>query len=250
MPRPALVLIPGLLCDELVWQHQVRHFAGSHDVIVPMLDGFDSIPAMAASVLALAPGRFSLAGHSLGARIALEVIRQDAARVEALALLDTGVHPCMPGEPARRQELLALAYTRGMDAVAREWLPPMVHPDRRGDRAFMAPLEAMVERRTPATFRNQVTALLERPDAAPVLARIRCPTLVLCGREDGWSPPAQHEAMAAAIAGSVLTIVDACGHMAPVERPAEITRELQRWLASALAERNDARPSTHPVPSR
>ena len=100
----------------------------------------------------------------------------------------------------------------------------------------MKPLEAMVERRTPDTFRNQVEALLNRPDAGPLLASIRCPTLVLCGREDGWSPLAQHEQIAAAIRGSVLAVIDKCGHMAPFERPAEVTREL-----CALARLNESR---------
>jgi pimeloyl-ACP methyl ester carboxylesterase len=229
-PRPSLILIPGLLCDGTVWRHQIQAFAATHEVIVPALDEFDSIADMAAAVLARAPPEFVLAGHSLGGRIALEALRQAPLRVNRLALLDTGVHPCTPGEPVRRQELVSLAFAEGMHAVARAWLPPMVHPDRHAEPAVMGPLEAMVERRTPATFRNQVEALLNRPDATPVLASIRCPTLVLCGREDGWSPLAQHEAIVAAISGSVLAVIDECGHMAPFERPAEVTRELRRWL--------------------
>lgn len=229
-PRPALILIPGLLCDATVWKEQIEAFASTHEVIVPMLDGLDSIPGMAAAVLERAPPEFSLAGHSLGGRIALEAIRQAPARVTRLALLDTGVHPCGAGEPERRRELLSIAFAEGMRAVARVWLPPMVHPRRHRDVTVMAPLEAMVERRTPASFRNQVDALLNRPDAGPMLASIRCRTLVLCGREDGWSPLVQHEQIAAAIGGSVLAVIDECGHMAPFERPAEVTRELCRWL--------------------
>src|SRR5262245_63025650 len=115
---------------------------------------------MAASPLTHAPQRFALAGHSLGGRIALEIFRQAPQRVTRLALLDTGVHPAAPDEPARRQALLTLADTEGMRAVARAWLPPMVHRGRLSDRTFMAPLEAMVERRSPAAFRNQIRALL------------------------------------------------------------------------------------------
>lgn len=228
--RPTLILVPGLLCDATVWRDQIETFSGTHEVIVPVLDTFDSIAGMAAAVLTKAPVEFALAGHSLGGRIALEAVRQAPARVTRLALLDTGVHPCTADEPARRRELLRIADTQGMSAVARRWLPPMVHPDRHADPTVMAPLEAMVARRTPATFRNQVEALINRPDAAPVLASIRCPTLVLCGREDGWSPLAQHEAMAAAIGDSVLTVIERCGHMAPFERPAEVSREFARWL--------------------
>ena len=229
--RPTLILVPGLLCDATIWNAQVTALAARHDVIVPVLDTFDSIPRMATALLEHAPPRFALAGHSLGGRIALEVIRQSPTRVTRLALLDTGVHPCRPAEPPRRYELLALADREGMTAVAREWLPPMVHPARHGDPTVMLPLAAMVERRTPASFRNQVMALLNRPDATAVLGTIHCPTLVLCGREDGWSPLVQHEEIAAAIPGSRLSVIDDCGHMAPFERPAEVSGALEDWLA-------------------
>ena len=228
--RPTLILVPGLLCDDTIWNAQVAAFASSHEVIVPTLDGFDSIPRMAAALLERAPAGFALAGHSLGGRIALEVVRQAPRRVSRLALLDTGVHPCTAGEPERRQELLSIAFAEGMHAVARRWLPPMVYSERHPDPAVMTPLEQMVERRTPAGFRNQVKALLGRPDARPVLATIRCPTLVLCGREDGWSPLAQHEEIAAAIGGSNLAVIDQCGHMAPYDRPVEVNRALEPWL--------------------
>jgi pimeloyl-ACP methyl ester carboxylesterase len=225
-----LILVPGLLCDELVWHHQVAAFEASHRVVVPMLDELDSIPAMAARLLADAPASFALAGHSLGGRIALEVLRQAPARVAALALLDTGVHPCSPDEPQRRQVLLDLAAAQGMRAVAKAWLPPMVHPAGRVNQSFMQPLEAMVERRTPASFLNQIKALIERPDATSVLASIRCPTVVICGREDEWSPLAQHVAIAAGIAGARLAVIEDAGHMAPYERPESVTAELRRWL--------------------
>jgi len=202
--RTTLILVPGLLCDRLVWRETIAAFTATHDIVVPVLDDLDTIPAMAARLLSTAPQAFALAGHSLGGRIALEVLRQAPQRVSALALLDTGVHPCSPGEPQQRQALLDIAAAQGMRAVARAWLPPMVHPARRAEPAFMEPLEAMIARRTPRTFRNQVTALLDRPDATPVLGSIRCPTCVICGRQDEWSPPAQHESIAARIASGDL----------------------------------------------
>ena len=86
------------------------------------------------------------------------------------------------------------------------------------------------ERRSPATFRNQVNALIHRPDAAAVLRTIRCPTLVLCGRQDEWSPLAQHEEIASGIDGARLAVIENAGHMAPFERPGAVTDALARWL--------------------
>jgi len=231
--KPSLVMIPGLLCDDTVFAHAHAALGGAWDVAIPMLDRLDTIPDMAQAVLDETPGDFALVGYSLGGRIALEIVRQAPGRVTRLALLDTGVHPSRPGELEGRLELVSLAFSRGMRAVAEAWLPRMVHPTRHNDAGLMDTLVAMVERSTPEGFRNQTMALIHRPDATPVLATIRCPTLVLCGRDDAWSPLAQHEEMAAAISGSRLVAIDDAGHFVPVERPVEVTRELCAWLASA-----------------
>ena len=231
--RGAVVLVPGLLCDASVWAPQRAALEPHRDVRVPDLWGLDSIAAMAERVLDMAPARFALAGHSMGARVALAVLERAPGRVERLALLDTGTHPRRPGEAEKRQELVDLAYAEGMAALAARWLPPMVHPARVGDAALMGPLTAMVCRATPAIFEGQVRALLNRPEAAAVLPRIACPTLVACGRQDAWSPLSQHEEMAAAIPGARLAVIEESGHMSTVEAPAAVSAALRRWLVIA-----------------
>jgi len=172
----------------------------------------------------------------MGGRVAFEIVRSAAERVTGLALLDTAYRPRAAGgagerERAERMALVQIAETQGMRAMGREWLPRMVHPDRLADGALINSILEMLEHKTPQIFRAQVTALLNRPDATPILAAIRCPTLVLCGRQDAWSPVAQHEEIAAQILGSELAIVERCGHMAPIERPREVTAALYKWFS-------------------
>jgi pimeloyl-ACP methyl ester carboxylesterase len=52
---------------------------------------------------------------------------------------------------------------------------------------------------------------------------------VLCGRQDIWSPVAQHEEIAASIPNAKLVIVEDCGHMSPVEQPEAVTKALRDW---------------------
>jgi pimeloyl-ACP methyl ester carboxylesterase len=87
----------------------------------------------------------------------------------------------------------------------------------------------MFARRSADMFAAQIRALLARPDAGDLLAAIRCPTLVLCGEEDSWSPPQRHRDMAAQIPGAALVLVPECGHMCTMARPEAVTRALLEW---------------------
>lgn len=195
----------------------------------------DSIPAMAREALRVAPARFSVAGHSMGGRVALEIYRRAPERVTRIALLNTGYLPLATGaaggeERRKRADLIALAQSQGMREMLRIWLPPMIDPRRLQDTGLVNSITEMMCRKTPEIFAAHVRALLARPDATPVLAQIRCPALLITGREDGWSGPAQHEEMAARISGSRLEIVPDCGHMSTMERPIEVSAALREWL--------------------
>jgi len=231
-----LLLLPGLLSDAAVWAPVLPALESVADCAIPDYADATSLGEMAERVLAAAPPTFALAGHSMGGRVALEVMRQARERVSRLALLDTGFGPKPAGaageeERARRLALLALARAQGMRAMAREWVRPMVHPDRLTDVALIDAILDMCERLTPAEFAGQIEALLARPDATSLLRSLRCPTLVLCGRDDAWSTLAQHEEMATLIPDASLAVVERCGHMAPMECPADVGAALAAWLA-------------------
>jgi len=234
-----LLLLPGLLCDRAVWANVLPQLEPVARCRIAEYADERSLIAMAEKALRDAPPTFALAGHSMGGRVALEIVRRAPARVERLALLDTGCRARPEGargtgERALRLALLALAREKGMRAMAREWVRPMVHPARHADTAFIDTILDMFERRTPEQFAGQIEALLARPDAVGLLPTIECPTLVLCGREDGWATPSQHEEMATLIPGSRLAIVEDCGHMAPMERPEAIADAMLAWLRAPL----------------
>ena len=226
-----LYLLPGLICDETIWAAQVAALSELTTVSVPDYGNARSLEEMTRRVLNSAPEKISLAGHSMGGRVALEVFRMAPDRVERLALLDTGVHPLQPGETEKRMALLDLGRREGMEALVDSWLMPMVRPDRRTDDELMTRLRQMCVSAGLERFENQINALINRPDARPLLANIDCPTLVATGREDVWSPVAQHEEIAKEIRDSEIVVFENAGHMAPAETPEEVTEALRRWLS-------------------
>ena len=246
--KSTLLLLPGLLCDAANWASQCSALTGIADCQIPTYGHLNSIGAMADLVLSVAPERFALAGHSMGGRVALEVMRRAPERIERLALLDTGFQPLPAGsvgenERASRYALLAHARAKGMRAMGELWARGMVQPNRVSTPVFADILD-MIDRSTPDLFESQINALLGRPDATTLLPTIRCPTMVLCGRHDAWSPLVRHEQMHDAIRHSTLVIVEDSGHMTTMEQPDAVSQALAEWLGSASAGRPDANGSS------
>tara|TARA_R110000851_G_scaffold333533_1_gene515241 strand:+ start:74293 stop:75027 length:735 start_codon:yes stop_codon:yes gene_type:complete len=243
MSKETLVLLPGLLCDEAVWVHQRAALGDRVDTVVPDYAELGSIEGMARKVLAeVRAPEFSLAGHSMGGRVALEVARLAPERVRRLALLDTGYEPIAAGEAGaqereKRMKLLQHAKAHGMREMGQLWAPGMVHPERLGTPLFNEILE-MIERRTPEQFEAQINALLGRPDAGPVLRKLHCPTAIICGREDTWSPYSRHEAMSHMVPAPWVSLhaVEQSGHMSTMEQPEAVSVLLDAWLSRTTKE--------------
>jgi pimeloyl-ACP methyl ester carboxylesterase len=229
----SLLLLSGLLCDETIWAEAAQDLKSAADVRIASFQGFNSIQAMAAYALRMAPPQFWVAGHSMGGRVALELFRQAKQRVLGLALLNTGVHALRAGETESRGRLVQLAQERGMSALAAAWLPPMMGASPARLAHVMPKLQAMVERQTAESFAAQTKALLERPDAGRVLPTINVPALLVSGAADTWSPLAQHEEIRRQIPQATLVAIDDAGHMAPAEQPRAVAAALRAWIERA-----------------
>jgi pimeloyl-ACP methyl ester carboxylesterase len=230
MTKPTLALLSGLLCDAALWSHQTAALGKTVDIVVPDLATHDTIAELARSVLAELPERFSLAGFSMGGYVALEIMRQAPTRVERLALLGTSARADTERQARRRRGLIALSGRGTFKGVTPRLLPRLLHPARLGDAALVEAIEGMAARVGRDGFLNQQRAVLGRVDSRALLPSIRCPALVLCGREDQMTPPDLSEEIAARVPGAGLVMLEKCGHLAPLERPGKTSEALLRWL--------------------
>jgi pimeloyl-ACP methyl ester carboxylesterase len=230
MARPTLVLLPGLLNTRRVYAAQIAALADAADIVVPELTAYDSMTAMAEAVLAAAPDRFALGGFSMGGYVAFEVLRRAPQRVERLALIDTQAGPDTPEATARRRGFIEQTKIGRFHGVQPSLLPSLVHPSRLQDTDVIQPILDMGREIGPEGFVREQKAIMSRPDSRPMLAGIDMPTLVICGRQDLAIPLPRAEEMATTIPDARLAVLEVCGHMAPLERPAEVSAALRRWL--------------------
>jgi pimeloyl-ACP methyl ester carboxylesterase len=235
MQQIPLVLIPGLMCDHGVWSSVMPLLHLRRPLVVAEHGNANSLTQMASQILDTVAGPLVVAGHSMGGRVALEMVRLAPNRIHGVALMDTGCLPREPGnvgaaEKDKRMALLSLAEDQGVRVMAQEWVQGMVHPDRLVDIHFIEKIVAMFGRKSAQVFSHQIQALLNRPDGTDVLRSLQVPVLLQCGLQDTWSPPVQHEAMRALVPAAVLDVIESAGHMAPMERPEATAASLNRWL--------------------
>jgi pimeloyl-ACP methyl ester carboxylesterase len=225
-----ILLVPGLASSPRIFAPVAPALWRFGPVTVANHIRDNSMGAIARRILAEAPPRFALAGHSMGGYIAFEIMRQAPQRVAKLALINTQARPDTQEATARRRSQIARAKSGDYHAVLDELFPGFVHPSRREDATLRQLVHDMGDDIGAEAFVRQQTAVLGRPDSRPALAWIKCPTLVLTGDEDNTIPNSLSVEMADGIHGAKLTILSNCGHFPQSEQPQATADALVEWL--------------------
>lgn len=224
-PAP-VIFIPALLCDEAMYRDTIADLGdaiSAQVMLSPKPDLGDSV----ADILSRAPARFALVGTSYGGNLALEVALAAPQRVTALWLMGCNAAPAQPGGPD-----LAAALDASPDSVI-ERLSGMVV--RKEDTAAAATFKAMAQRVGGPAGAAQARAAATRPDASARLGMLTMPTLLVWGEEDALSPLAYGQALASGLPYARLEVIEQCGHLPTLEKPAEcaaLFRELLNRVAS------------------
>jgi 3-oxoadipate enol-lactonase len=242
---PPVVLVHGYPLDGAMWSGVARALAPRFRVLKPDLPGRGETAApsegrlsdyadFVQGLLEGLPAPAGLAGFSMGGYVALEIARRRPDRLRALALVDTRASADDEAARAKRDEAIATVRASGVGAIADAMRPRLLSPRSLSNRDLVERVDRIMKRQKPETVEGDLTAMRDRPDARERLREIAIPTLVVVGEEDALTPPADSEAMAAAIPGSRLFRVGGAGHLSPMERPGAVAAALGDFFAAAL----------------
>ena len=225
-----ILLVPGLLCSARLYAPQIPSLWPFGPVAVADHRRDTDMAAIAARILKDAPPRFALVGLSMGGYIAFAMLRLAPERIARLALLDTSARPDTPEQTAGRKTQIAMAQAGRFGEIPALSIPRFLHRNRQHDERLTAIVRQMAEETGPDAFVRQQNAIMTRTDSRPLLASIRCPTLVLVGDGDIATPPELNQEIAGGISGAKLVIVPDCGHLSTLEKPEAVNTELGEWL--------------------
>lgn len=215
------------MCDKDLWTDMVPDLQALGALHFGNVYQDDSLDGMARRVLAEAPERFVLVGFSMGGFVARVLTLMAPERVSGVAFVASSARGYSDEERARR-----LAGFRPGDRPPREAgavsTAMGLHPDRETDPVLLDRLRGM-QRRLGAEVRKRQAALVRR-DGYADLERITCPSLVVACRQDRLRTFAETERMAQCLPNSTFSIVEDCGHMAPLEKPRELSSLLASWV--------------------
>lgn len=243
----ALLLVHGFPHDHRLWEGQLTGLSTHARCLAPDLRGFGGSTVrgpysmdryaddLAEFLAALGIPRAVVCGLSLGGYIAFAMLRRHAALVRALVLADTRATPDTAAIRANRERLVALVEHEGMEALAERQLEGSVGRTTLAERPHVLDALRRMMTSVPAEgATGALRAMMERPDSTPQLARIGVPTLVVGGAEDTITTPDVLRALADAIPGSRLELLDGCGHVSAMERPDAFNHAIADFLGALL----------------
>ena len=236
MAKTPLLLIPGLLCSPRLYAAQVAALEDRAEIVVPdwrkaplaVWDTWESAGRWI--VEQMPPGKFAMAGLSLGGMLAVEIMQFAADRVTKLALLDTGMRSQNETERAIRRARIRLASEGHFELVLGLQMSRFIPAYRLPDKALVDEVMAMCTEIGTDIYKRQEELAAIRADRRPDLPRIKCPTIVVCGRDDTATPLFLSEEMAKAIPAAALVVIEQCGHLVTMEKPEETNEILTLWL--------------------
>ncbi|RYY85751.1 MAG: alpha/beta fold hydrolase [Comamonadaceae bacterium] len=233
---PRLVLLPGLACDERLWQAQLPTLPAALDAAVSAANArHGTIEAMATAVLREFAGPLILCGASMGGMVAMEAARQAPERIAGLALLGTNAQPEQPETYELRRAAIELFERGDLRDVIEPNIAFAFHPAQAADKALVQRYLDIVLSAGAVQLIRQNRAVMQRPDARLHLPLLRCPVLVMCGDSDRLTPPASSREIAALVPHAEVVWVPQCGHMLTMEKPDFVNAALNGWLAHVAA---------------
>jgi 3-oxoadipate enol-lactonase len=240
--RPWLVFSHSLACATGMWAPQLSEFARRYRVLAFDTRGHGRSAAppgpytmdlLAQDLDGLLRGleisKAHFVGLSMGGMIGETYALAHPGVFASLTLADTTSR--WPPEAMQVfAERARVALERGMDplveATLGRWFTPPFHKSNPAD---VAKIGDMI-RATPPVGYAACSDAIPRTNVTARLPEIRCPILVMVGKDDPGTPLAMSREIHENAPGSELVVIDNAAHLSNVEQPAVFNHALSRFL--------------------
>ena len=223
----SLVLIPGFMLDEALWDDFCPLLPNSWKISRATLTGGNTIKEIAQHIAEQSPERFILIGFSLGGYIARQLAADYPERVSALVLIASSLREDTEQQAKAKLEAVRALSTSTFSGLSSRSIAASLHPRHASDTHLISRIRAMGSRLGYDAFVTQ--SGLRRADVPT--DSIHCPTLIIASTHDALRPMEETNELANAMPASVHLFHES-GHMIPLEQPQDLAAVVIDWLNS------------------
>ncbi|MBU2181113.1 MAG: alpha/beta hydrolase [Gammaproteobacteria bacterium] len=237
-PADTLLMIPGTMCDQRLWQPMLQTQAGQQlQQLFTIKDAaiWQQLDFAGMMETIVAPNAAHLLGFSMGGYLALshlltrystDVQQTSAPPIKSLVLLAATAGALADDEVQQRQQILQWLQTERYRGMSRKRLAEFIHPDQLDNPLVTEPVLAMDKALGHDVLWMQLSQTSARQSLLMQLQQVSCPVLIVGGRDDKLVATATLEQMAALMPNTELVLLPDCGHMLPLEQPVLLANAL------------------------
>lgn len=228
--KKKLVMLPALMCDDRLYDHQIKSLESFCDIEVFAFKDVDNTFEASQIILdQIGDEHFHLLGTSMGGYIAMELMRH-TKNIDSLMLINTNFYEDSVEKKAQRfmqieeaKDLLDSQFKAINKDIVSNYLYNLSYPKE-------SLLKDMAKNIGRLGFINQQKLILSRKSSVEDFQYYNIPTLIVSGSKDVITPTSLHEEMVANLKKGTLVSIDNCGHLSPIDQPEALSAVLECWI--------------------
>lgn len=229
--KQLLVLLPEAAADSIYWKNQVEHLSDIATIIIPNFKNCSTRQQMVDQVMlsTKGKGKFALAGSSMGAWVAFEVIKQNPDRISKFCVISAWARP---NEKVRQMQLKVLDKIKAgqFKELIDSYISFGISSSRLGDKVFKDKVKEGLSNIDESLFVKHMTAYLNDYASDKILPQISCPTLVIGGKDDMVCSVEEEKYITESIKNAKLALIDDAGHFVSYEQPQALSALMRYWI--------------------
>lgn len=227
-----LLLIPGLLCDERLWQPVLSAFKKPFNSQIIDVASCEKIEELSQAVCRNIQEEVVLVGFSLGAWVALSVYSSLPKYCKALILISSAPGSLTPATRHYFSKSIKQLSSGSFEEFMNADFELDVSPSNQGDPKIRKSFMDMMRNQGPEVAIKQLNSMLRFTGDFRNLSHVHCPTLLIRGIDDKSVNVQRQEQMLREISQSELVIIPNSAHYVPLENPKTTASTIENWIHS------------------
>ena len=226
-----LVLIPGYMCNDHMWQNQLTQLKKKYKVIIPELKQGKTINEFSKHTLKSLPDTFSIIGFSMGGFIALNLAINYPKRIDDLVLVGTNARSVSKERRILlKKSLLELNKKNYIERFSLSSFQSYFAKKNQNKKKYLKLIKTMVKNSGLKCLTNQTKAILNRPELIGKLTKIKSRCLIISGSQDRLSTKEMNIELHTKIKNSEIYFVTKSGHFVMLEEFEKFNKKILKWL--------------------